>query len=189
VHLRGAPAHGGDGRRQVGPIGGGRRKTGHRRGEWAVWLSFEGAQGGWGWRLGLGYGGGGGGTRGERTGAGGALVGGCGAGCGGGVGRWCWSWRHGRPEIAQRTPLTVFSPKYCAAGRSASRPRSLLGRSGSKTRTAICKAMKSTSPIGWPKIWASPSTGLKPTPPAASRCWKPSRPTSRSHRLHQPLNG
>src|SRR5215468_9549895 len=60
----------------------------------------------------------------------------CGGFCGA-VWRWCWSWRHCRPEIAQRTPLTVFSPKYCAAGRSASRPQSLLGRSGSKTRTPI----------------------------------------------------
>src|SRR5215467_8539693 len=84
------------------------------------------------------------GHRRERSGS-------CGGFCGA-VWRWCWSWRHCRPEIAQRTPLTVFSPKYCAAGRSASRPQSLLGRSGSKTRTAICKAMRSTSPIGWPKI-------------------------------------
>src|SRR5215468_1578171 len=78
----------------------------------------------------------------------------CGGFCGA-VWRWCWSWRHCRPEIAQRTPLTVFSPKYCAAGRSASRSRSLIGRSGSKTRTAICKAMRSTSPIGWIKTNAA----------------------------------
>src|SRR5262249_650343 len=56
VHLRGAPAHGGDGRRQVGPIGGGRRKPGHRRRMWSYCLSCEGSQDRCVARLALSYG-------------------------------------------------------------------------------------------------------------------------------------